>query len=79
MPARFRGLGLRTVLWSVNAWDYDAGVSSEKIVGMVVRRVEPGDIVLLHDNARTAERGNSYLDGMISGIRDRGLPFGCLR
>ena len=39
-----------TVLWSVQAWDWDV-TPAEEIAGHVLRGVHPGAIVLLHDGA----------------------------
>jgi chitooligosaccharide deacetylase len=39
-----------TVLWSVQAWDWDV-TSAEEIAGHVLRGVHPGAIVLLHDGS----------------------------
>jgi len=77
-PSRLRAIGLRPVLRRVNVWDYDLQVSSERIVSRSVRSVEAGDIVLLHDNEKSAQRGAAYLDGLLTGLTDRGFSFGCL-
>ncbi len=46
------GLGLATtVLWSVQAWDWDEETTADWIVERVLSEIRPGAIVLLHDGA----------------------------
>jgi peptidoglycan/xylan/chitin deacetylase (PgdA/CDA1 family) len=45
-----RKLGLRPVLWTINARDWSLKSTSSLIVQRVTRRVRPGAIVLLHDS-----------------------------
>ncbi|HZA81299.1 MAG TPA: polysaccharide deacetylase family protein, partial [Actinomycetes bacterium] len=47
--ATAKGLGERTVLWSVDPADWQPGVSSDQLVHRVLAAVRPGAIVLLHD------------------------------
>ena len=47
-----------TVLWSVQAWDWDV-TPAEEIAGHVLRGVEPGAIVLLHDGSPPGEDRSS--------------------
>ena len=54
-----RELGLRSVLWSIDSGD-TMPFSTERIVREVVRRVRPGDIVLMHDGG---DRRQRTLDG----------------
>ena len=47
-------LRMRIVLWSLSSGDYRS-VSPERIVRNIVRRVKPGDIILLHDRGINVE------------------------
>jgi peptidoglycan/xylan/chitin deacetylase (PgdA/CDA1 family) len=47
-----------TVLWSVQAWDWDV-TPAEEIAGHVLRGVHPGAIVLLHDGSPPDEDRSS--------------------
>src|ERR687884_949887 len=46
-----------TVLWSVEAWDWDV-TPAEEIAELVLRGVEPGAIVLLHDGMPPGAEGS---------------------
>src|SRR5262249_10581502 len=46
--------GLRTVMWSINSWDWRA--PSNKITERVLRHAAPGAIILLHDGVPPQER-----------------------
>jgi peptidoglycan/xylan/chitin deacetylase (PgdA/CDA1 family) len=48
-------LGLRSVLWSIDSGD-TMPFSTDRIVREVVRRVRPGDIVLMHDGGDRRQR-----------------------
>ncbi len=68
-------LGLETMLFGVNSWDFAAaGVS--KIVGRTVRRTKPGDILLFHDNDATAPFIATAVREVVGRLRDAGLTFG---
>jgi len=78
-PAYFnaaRRLGLRTVQWSVAGFDWKKLTGSE-IATRVLREVEPGSVILLHDgdSARRRDRSATVaaLPMIIEGLRVRGL------
>ena len=66
---------MRLVTWSVDQRDWRAHVSSRDIVRSVLRDVEPGSIVLLHDGGGDAAHTIRALPDIIRGIRKRGLHF----
>lgn len=68
-------LGLRTVLFSVNSWDF-SDRSNDRIVKRATRGVVPGDIIVLHDNDSTAGRIQDYLPKIISTLQAQGISFG---
>jgi peptidoglycan/xylan/chitin deacetylase (PgdA/CDA1 family) len=74
-PVHARRAGLATMLFSVNSWDFSGG-RPEEIVSRVVRRARPGDILLLHDNDRTAPFARAVAGGIIDRCRRAGLNFG---
>lgn len=47
-----------TVLWSVQAWDWDPATTSEWIVERVLAETRPGAIVLLHDGTPPYDSGS---------------------
>jgi peptidoglycan/xylan/chitin deacetylase (PgdA/CDA1 family) len=51
--AEARRLGLRTALWSCDAWDWVPGATPEAILQRVTRGLEDGAIIDLHDGGRT--------------------------
>lgn len=70
-------VGLRTVLWGVNTWDFSAA-SPARIVRRVRTNAVPGDIVLLHDNDRTQAFIAETLTRVIGMAREAGFTFGRL-
>ena len=48
--------GLAIVEWTVSVEDWRADQDGEKVARLVLERVRPGDIVLLHDGIRTHQR-----------------------
>jgi peptidoglycan/xylan/chitin deacetylase (PgdA/CDA1 family) len=74
-PVHARVVGLATVMFTVNSWDFGAGPASS-IVSRVLRRTRPGDIILLHDNDRTAPFAGELVSEIIRRVRESGLTFG---
>lgn len=74
-PVHARAAGLATVMFTVNSWDFGAG-SVSSIVARVLRRTRPGDIILLHDNDRTAPFAGELVSEIIQRGRESGLTFG---
>lgn len=50
--------GYRTFLWDVKANDWVETIQTWAIIDMVVKRVRPGSVVLLHDGERSLERSD---------------------
>ncbi len=78
-PAYFaaaRRLGLRTVQWSVAGFDWKKLTGAE-IAERVLREVEPGSVILLHDGDSDGKRDRSAtvvaVPMIIEGLRVRGL------
>jgi peptidoglycan/xylan/chitin deacetylase (PgdA/CDA1 family) len=66
-------LGMRVVLWSVDPHDYAAGSTVQGITRSVLRAVEPGSIILLHDGGGDRSATIRALPRIIRGIRKMGL------
>jgi peptidoglycan/xylan/chitin deacetylase (PgdA/CDA1 family) len=70
-----RRQGLRVVLWSVDPKDWRSGVTAKQITRSILKHVEAGSIVLLHDGGGDAAHTIEALPGIIRGIRRKGLGF----
>jgi peptidoglycan/xylan/chitin deacetylase (PgdA/CDA1 family) len=66
--------GLRTVLWSIDTRDWQDATARE-IYRRVVRTVEPGSIILLHDGGGDQRATVRALPRIIRALRDMGLEF----
>ena len=66
--------GLTTVRWDVDPHDYETP-GAEAIHRRVVRRVQAGSIVLLHDERRALEQTAVALDTIVPELRDRGFEL----
>jgi peptidoglycan/xylan/chitin deacetylase (PgdA/CDA1 family)/sulfur carrier protein ThiS len=66
-------LGERVVLWSVDPTDWRPGTTARQIARRVLRAVEPGSIVLLHDGGGDRSATARALPRIIEGIRKKGL------
>lgn len=67
-----RGLGMLTVLWSVDAGDYKAR-SARKLAAAVLADTRPGSIVLLHDGGGNRTVTARAVPLIVRGLRRRGL------
>jgi peptidoglycan/xylan/chitin deacetylase (PgdA/CDA1 family) len=64
---------MRVVTWSVDPRDWSSRTSSRQIVRRVLRAVEPGSIVLMHDGGGDQSATIRALPKIIRGIRRMGL------
>lgn len=66
------GLGMKTVMWDVDPWDFQRPGSSIT-AARVLRATGPGDVVLLHDTA--GHSTYNALHTIIPALRKRGYTF----
>ena len=71
LEQRAKVLGLTTVKWDVDPEDWrHPGVGA--IREAVLSRVQPGSIVVMHDNVETQGQTVQALPGIIEGLKERG-------
>lgn len=73
----FNGEDRPIVLWSIDSKDWQRRVGKEKIVERILKKIKPGDIILLHDGRwdDISKRTVEILSQIIGGIRDRGYEI----
>jgi peptidoglycan-N-acetylglucosamine deacetylase len=74
-----RDLGLQPIMWNVTGWDWDAS-SAEQIAVKVSRRIQGGDVILLHDGSHLSpehDRTHTIVatDHLISRYKSEGYHF----
>lgn len=75
---------LRNILWNCESYDWQQGASREKIFSNVESRLEPGNIVLMHDsiydNPRCADRSETVaaVKMLIDRLETKGLQSSSL-
>ncbi len=65
------------VMWTWLSYDYDPSVSVSEILARA-QRIKAGDILVLHDNEKVAERLQELLPKLIVCIREKGLKFAAI-
>lgn len=68
-----RYLGYEVIMWGQTAKDATAGWTGPRIRDLVLKEVQPGDIILFHNGADTM---HVYLKPIIEGLQQRGWTFG---
>lgn len=83
-PAYFgatRALDLQTVQWDVAGFDWKR-ISPMQIAENILRKAQPGSIILLHDGDSAGKQGRKNtveaLPLIIKGLRERNLPIASL-
>jgi peptidoglycan/xylan/chitin deacetylase (PgdA/CDA1 family) len=74
--AEARRLGLRTALWSCDAWDWVPGATAAGILGNVAAGLGDGAIIDLHDGGRTRAGCRAMVEALpaiLRAARARGL------
>lgn len=64
----------KVIMWSWLSYDFDMSVSTERILKNA-ERIQPGDILVLHDNLKVEERMKVLLPALIKRLKDRGCTF----
>lgn len=62
----------RIILWSWLSYDYNLTVSDQTILSEA-KKVVPGDIIVLHDNSKLAERQNTLLPALFQQLKSMGF------
>lgn len=62
----------RIIMWSWLSYDYDLSVSDERILSEA-KRIKKGDILVLHDNAKIAERQQRLLPQLFELLKENGF------
>jgi peptidoglycan/xylan/chitin deacetylase (PgdA/CDA1 family) len=75
-----RELGLEPIMWSITCYDWEAGITSERIERHAARQLRGGDVILLHDGRHTemgADRSATVAatDHMITRYKAEGYEF----
>ena len=68
-----RYLGYEVIMWGQTAKDATEGWTGPRIRDLVIREVQPGDIILFHNGANTM---HVYLKPIIEELKSRGWTFG---
>ncbi len=76
--ARARRLGGKLVLWRLSTNDWLASSTPESLAVTLLQRVQPGDIVLLHDGAAGSDHVAEALGLAVPILRRRGYRFAAL-
>jgi len=67
-------VGLITIEYDLASGDPDAHATKEKLVEWVLKKVQPGSIVVMHINHRRFHTSEA-LPGIIQGLRARGYQL----
>ncbi len=70
-----RRMGMRTVIWTLDTFDYAPGTTPDELVRRVLSQVRAGDIILMHDGGGDRSATVKALPDIIRGIRSRGYDF----
>lgn len=73
-PSQFKQLRshFKVVMWDVLSKDYDPTVSTEQVVRNVMTNIQPGSIVVMHDNDKTAHRMETILSILLTELKSEG-------
>lgn len=65
----------KIVMWSWLSYDYDSSISIDKILKKADKQIKPGDILVLHDNAKIEKRTKELLPRFIDLLMEKGYNF----
>lgn len=65
----------RIIMWTWLSYDFDRKVPIERILSKAKKGIVSGDIIVVHDNKKTADRLKELLPQLIHVIRSKDLVF----
>ena len=69
------GQNYKILMWSWLSYDFDKTVPIERILRKAERQIKPGDIIVLHDNAKIEERAKELFPKLIDLLLQKGYTF----
>jgi len=81
LPAALLGDFCRSrpvVMWSLCTWDFEPATAATDVVRNVRRHARPADIILLHDNERTADKVLAAVPALLLFAREQGYSLRAL-
>ena len=73
-----RKRGYQIVLWDVLSKDYDASLEPETVVRNVLANVNPGSIIVMHDNIKAEKNVKAALPEILLGLKSMGYRMEAL-
>jgi peptidoglycan/xylan/chitin deacetylase (PgdA/CDA1 family) len=67
---------MKIVFWDIMPYDFDRELDAESSYNILVRRIRPGSVIVLHD--KPASSALQYLDRFIEKTQSDGWSFGLL-
>lgn len=71
--------GYRIVMWDVLSGDFDVKRSPADCLAGVVKSLEPGSVVVFHDNVKSIESVRHALPRLLAHIKERGWTCSALK
>lgn len=68
----------RIIMWTWLSYDFDPKVSCAQILERAHKQIKNGDIIVLHDNAKTAEKQKELLPDLLAVIQKNKLNFAAI-
>ncbi len=66
----------RIIMWDIMPYDFDKDFGRENSLKVLIKRVRPGSVIVLHDNPSSS--ANSFLEDFIAYAKEMGYRFGCI-
>jgi peptidoglycan/xylan/chitin deacetylase (PgdA/CDA1 family) len=63
------------VMWTLLAGDFDLNLSKEDCLKRLINKIQPGSIIVLHDNLKTREMINFVLPRFLENALERSFKF----
>ena len=75
---KLRKMGFTVVMWDVLSKDYDLFTSPEEVEKNVIDNIQPGSIVVFHDNLKAEKNVQVALPRVLNQLKEAGYEFGRL-
>lgn len=65
----------KLVMWDVLSFDFDLKMNEEKVLNNVLKNVEPGSIIVMHDSLKAKPKVEFALPKILQYFSDKGFKF----
>ena len=74
-----RKAGYKIVMWTLLSYDFKQRIDLNKVIQKIKKKIEPGSIIVFHDNIKALENLKILLPELLKHLSDKGYIFSAIK